>query len=75
MLDGATCCSDEVKKLPEKGDISICVYCSEILEFEDGLFLRKIPDERLIQINFDHPEEFRMIVEAQRAIRDLRRTK
>lgn len=73
ILDGATCCSDNEKKHPVKGDITICVYCSEILEYEEGCFLHKIPDERFIQINFDDPNAFRMIMAARDAVRDLRR--
>ena len=50
ILDGATSTSEDVS--PQEGDISICLYCLEVLVFNENGGLREITDQELV----DHSE-------------------
>ena len=43
ILDGTTCVNDEVK--PNPGDITICMYCGNVMAFDDDLSLRNLTIE------------------------------
>jgi RNase P subunit RPR2 len=44
ILDGAI---GAAIRGPEKGDLTVCVYCGEISRFTDGLQLERAPDESI----------------------------
>lgn len=55
VLDGASCLEDE-KLMPNAGDITICIYCLTILEFDNNLKLLEMTNEQISEL----PHEMRM---------------
>jgi len=51
-LDGALGIQDE-DSVPGPGDLSICLYCGTILEYEEGFFLHVATDESQLPANQD----------------------
>ena len=49
-LDGATKTHGERKRGPKAGDLSLCVYCGEMLIFADDSYLREPTDEELVAV-------------------------
>lgn len=84
-MDGAM--SMEGRRGPEEGDISVCVYCGNVLEFkrgsdavEDGhrhpqtgsLYLIPISEEKIAEIK-TYPGEWENIEKHQQAVRTMNR--
>jgi RNase P subunit RPR2 len=42
VLDGTSCVDDEDK--PKSGDITICLYCGNLMAFNDDLILRQLTE-------------------------------
>ena len=53
QLDGITSMAGETS--PCKGDITICLYCATILEFEDGNFLHEMSEDDISKLKMNHP--------------------
>jgi hypothetical protein len=51
-LDGATALQG--KEIPNVGDVSVCIYCHELLEFDKDLMLIKCDINSLDQDMQDH---------------------
>lgn len=66
-LDGASFLK-KGEVMPVPGDISVCVYCETILEFEEGLFVHELPGEELERIRVQEPKHYRMIMTVKDAI-------
>lgn len=49
LLDGATCPTEEDAS-PSEGDLSICLYCGTMLEFQADLTLCKLSDEKYAEL-------------------------
>jgi hypothetical protein len=49
LLDGATAMGEDA--VPEPGDISVCCYCAEILQFDAAMHLVKCPEEALAKLD------------------------
>jgi hypothetical protein len=47
-LDGASSMGD--RPMPRPGDLSVCVYCTALLEFNTDLTLRLAPTESLLRL-------------------------
>jgi len=43
ILDGTSCVDDEAKPCP--GDITICLYCGNVMAYDDALLLRNLTDD------------------------------
>lgn len=56
------------KDIPGPGDLSICLYCGTILEYEEGFFLHVATDERLSALNMEDPEVYHLLIEARDTI-------
>lgn len=68
-LDGASGIQDEdSNSIPGPGDLSICMYCGTILEYEEGFFLHIATDERLSQLNNEEPEVYNQLIYMRDAI-------
>jgi hypothetical protein len=52
MLDGATS-SDADETSPEPGNITICLYCGELMRYENDLTLGKLTDADMYEIAGD----------------------
>ena len=50
QLDAATGLNDP-EQLPSKGDVSLCAYCGELLEYSDNLVLIKMRPGSLDELN------------------------
>lgn len=70
QLDGVTCCTNDGKRHPEKGDLSICAYCATILEFEAGGFVHEAPKSRLDDLKANYPESYQSLKETRSIILD-----
>ena len=69
-LDGATCVDNE-DILPKIGDLSVCMYCGTILEYEDGLFLHAISDESLESLKITDPPTYNLLIRTHNLIRTM----
>jgi hypothetical protein len=64
-LSGATSVTDR-KALPNPGDLSVCMYCAELLEFRKDLTLARLSDRDVAAL----PEEARQaLLRAQDLVR------
>lgn len=66
-LDAATPAEKE-NVFPKPGDVSLCVYCGEILVFNDRLLLHKPTAEQMEDFKAN-AEQFNLIIKAQSLIR------
>jgi hypothetical protein len=66
QLDAASSV-DGVTAIPKKGDISLCFYCGEILEYDENCVLTYITQEVIDELKKDNTYE--EIVDIQRRIR------
>lgn len=66
-LTGASGIQDDTS-VPEPGDLSICIYCGTILEYEEGFFLHVAPDESLSRLNSEEPEVYIQLIQMRDAI-------
>jgi hypothetical protein len=51
-IDGAAAVASE--RAPEPGDVTICIYCADILEFDEHMVLRRCDIEKLEPDFLDH---------------------
>lgn len=71
ILDGATNVTDDTS--PQKGDVSICVYCGSVLVFNEDQTLRIATDEELKSMPADRMDMIKTIqVAAALTGRELR---
>lgn len=64
VLDAAT--SIEEGAIPSPGDITICMYCGELLRFDENLISHKLSDEEFESLD----EEFQaQLLDVQEQIR------
>lgn len=66
-LDASTCITDK-DILPEKGDLSICVYCGTLLEYEDNQFVHELSEDSLYILKITDPEIYFTLLTARREI-------
>ena len=66
-LTGASGIQDETS-VPEPGDLSICLYCGTILEYEEGFFLHVATDETLSRLNSEEPEVYIQLIQMRDSI-------
>lgn len=64
LLDGFTRLPDKAK--PKPGDISVCLYCGEILEFTDDLQLIHADADTIAQVDFPELQQAHRISAAFR---------
>jgi hypothetical protein len=50
-LDGVT--DPMGQAMPSPGDVTICLYCGHLMAFGDGLTLRELSDEEIVDIAGD----------------------
>lgn len=43
----------EEKFVPKKGDLTVCIYCQEVLEFTDDLNIKKLSEETYNKLSND----------------------
>lgn len=43
---------DDPTAVPSVGDVSVCLYCGEVLEFTEDMSLKKIDIETLVEADF-----------------------
>lgn len=67
-LDGATCVDGDDEIIPQAGDVSVCMYCGTILEYEDGLFVHEISDKKLEQIKIEDYSTYSLLLRIQQEI-------
>ena len=58
--------------IPVEGDITICSYCGEILNFGERLKLYKISSEKLKEIKYESPEDYKLILELSNHFKNKR---
>lgn len=63
LMDGATGLTGD--RAPRPGDISICVYCQEILQFQPDGTLERIPVEVLADLALKQPRFYSLLLKAQ----------
>lgn len=66
-LDGATNMDNTVAR-PKAGDVSVCAYCGEIIEFMDELKLRSASPEVLKEL---HPVDRKMLQRMSQEVQRL----
>lgn len=49
-------------RVPQKGDIAICAYCTSVLEIDENLQCSVASQETLDQLQKDDPETFELIL-------------
>ena len=69
VLDGATHAGGEDDAVPTPGDISICLYCVAILQFQEDLSLNELSEEEILEFP---SETFGQIAIAKASIELLR---
>ena len=52
LINASTGIEDE-NQMPSKGDISICIECASILEFDENLKLKLCPQETINRLDED----------------------
>jgi len=62
QLDAATPIDGEAT--PTEGDLSICLYCGEIMEFAEGMKLVKADIESIVTADFIELQKAQKIVRA-----------
>ena len=65
-LDAATCISSH--DTPDPGDISICMYCAQLLEYDKGLMLIPLTPAKLDQVEREAPHIYRLVTDAVSAV-------
>ena len=54
--------SDQLKETPRPGDLTVCVYCSEILEFTAEMGLQSASAETIADVDFVELQHINEIV-------------
>ena len=67
LLDGAS--GFNTDNAPKEGDISICIYCGEILIFNDDFSLSKANSYDILQFQHEAPDNYRALLAIQNYVR------
>ena len=70
-MDAATCISQNRKAQPRRGDVSVCMKCGELLEFDEKLQAVPAALETVLALSQDK-ENFALVTRAQRLVRERR---
>jgi len=73
-LDAATSADDSPREL-KKGDFSLCMYCGEILRFEENLKLKVANQDDMEELLDDSIETYDQLLEYQEYFRSKKRNK
>ena len=49
LLDGATAAVPDDAAKPSEGDLTICMYCSHLMAFDENLGLRALTDAEMVK--------------------------
>ena len=52
-LDGWSIGSDDSKTKPQAGDLTVCIYCSAVLQFTEVMELIMAPAEAILEVTFE----------------------
>ncbi len=50
------------KAIPKQGDISVCINCGEITEFDNDLTMKPVITPRMQTLQSDHPNIYKSIM-------------
>lgn len=64
---------DGTPVMPEPGDVSVCIQCGEILQFDRSMKLHKISDAQLNEIQSVDPHVYFDAIQAQALARVMKR--
>ena len=65
-LDAATGVDHDSR--PEPNDVTVCLYCATVLQFNDDLTLRSTTDAERFQLLVDNPALFKAVDAIQKRI-------
>lgn len=68
LIDANTNIDGNKEVTPGPGDLSLCIYCATMLEYEDNLTLKVLQREKLNRIRRDTPGIYKLLKNAQQAI-------
>lgn len=72
LMDAAFSPGDESAR-PNPGDLTICINCAEILQFDADLMMQKVPDEIMKDIQEGSPEQYEQLKQIRMAVIMLRK--
>jgi hypothetical protein len=58
--------------LPKPGDISVCVYCGELLEYDSDLHSIRLSAATRAKLKRNQPDKWQMLVDYQREFREAK---
>lgn len=73
-LDTATNADGSGAK-PRAGDLTVCLSCAQVLEFDASLAPQKVSDARMTEKGFIDPAKMALLVKCVKAIKKLDRRK
>jgi hypothetical protein len=71
-LDAVSKIGGAVKKLPLKGDISICGYCGAVGRFDEQLIVRIWTEEDKREIREINQDFYELLLKSQEAVKQMR---
>lgn len=70
IIDGATHPDDD-SKMPSPGDVSACIRCAGLLEFDANLKIVKLPDATLDAMRFNDFGGYMQLMHIRNTIREV----
>lgn len=64
---------DVNERSPEPGDLSICIMCASLLQFDQGLIPQKVTEDERRKILLAQPDLVETLDKIQRRVRSLDR--